>query len=127
MLQGDKIKYFVQLLTPLLFTSLFAAETLVVLPTILFNLLSTFSYQTSIRTHYHSLLVPVFAWSSLVYAGRVKDRGARRSLVVLMLLSTVLAAYLWGPGAVVRAPGQAYDPSSSGSPGGGGSRHSHPR
>ena len=84
-----------------------------VLPTLLFNLLSTFSYQTNVRYHYSSLIIPVFAWVALVYLRRVKDIGARRALVVMILLASLLSAYLWGPGDWSRQPATRYDPDSA--------------
>ena len=113
MLAAAKIKYLIQLLTPLLFLPFFAAETLVVLPTLLFNLLSTFSYQTDVRYHYTSLIIPAFAWAALVYLQRVKDVGARRALVVMILLASLFSAYLWGPGDLSRQPATRYDPNSA--------------
>jgi uncharacterized membrane protein len=109
MLASAKIKYVIQSLAPLLFLPLFTWETLVVLPTILFNLLSTFAYQTNIRYHYTSLMIPVFAWAALTYLRRVKDFGARRALVVMVLLASVFSAYLWGPGDWSRQPSTRYD------------------
>ena len=109
MLAAAKIKYVVQLVTPLLFLPIFTAETLVVLPTILFNLLSTFSYQTDIRYHYTSLLIPALAWAALVYFGRVRDRGARKALIVMVLLAGLFSAYLWGPGDLSLQPATQYD------------------
>ena len=109
MVASAKIKYLVQLLTPLLFLPLFTAETLVVLPTILFNLLSTFSYQSNIRYHYSSLIIPVFAWAALVYLRRPRDSGARRALIVMVLLASLFSAYLWGPGDWSRASDTRYD------------------
>jgi uncharacterized membrane protein len=112
MVASQKIKYVIQLLAPLLFLPLFTVETLVVLPTILFNLLSTFAYQTNIRYHYSSLIIPVFAWAGLAYLRRVNDIGARRALVVMILFATVFSAYLWGPGDWSREPTTRYDLSS---------------
>ena len=79
MLTAAKIKYLVQLLAPLFFLPLLTAGTLIVLPSLLFNLLSTFSYQTNIRYHYTSLMIPVFAWAAMLTLRRVKE-GARRAL-----------------------------------------------
>jgi uncharacterized membrane protein len=109
MAASAKIEYLIQLLAPLLFLPLLTVETLVVLPTLLFNLLSTFAYQTNVRYHYTSLIIPVFAWTALVYVRRVKDVGARRALVVMVLLASLFSAYLWGPGDWSRQPATRYD------------------
>jgi uncharacterized membrane protein len=109
MLTSDKIKYVVQLLAPLFFLPLLSVETLLILPTLFFNLLSTFSYQYDIRYHYTSLIIPLLAWSSLAFLGRLRDRGTQRALVVLVLLAAVFSAYVWGPAAWSRQAPADYD------------------
>ena len=94
MLGAAKLKYLIQLLTPVFFLPLLTAGTLIVLPSILFNLLSTFSYQTNVRYHYTSLIIPVFAWAAIAYLRRVKDGrardfGSRRALAVVILVASL--------------------------------------
>jgi uncharacterized membrane protein len=110
MLGAAKIKYLIQLLAPVFFLPLLTAGTLIILPTILFNLLSTFSYPTDMRHHYTSLMIPVFAWAALLYMQRVKDFGACRALDVAMLLATLFSAYVWGPADWSPQAAYRYDP-----------------
>ena len=102
LLAAAKIKYLFQLLAPVFFLPLLTAGTLIVLPSLLFNLLSTFSYQTDVRYHYTSLIIPVFAWAAIAYLGRVKDGrardfGSRRALAVVILVASLASSYAWGP------------------------------
>jgi uncharacterized membrane protein len=110
MLTAPKIQYLIQLLVPVFFLPLLTAETLIVLPSLLFNLLSTFFYQTNIRYHYTSLIIPVFAWAAIAYIQRVKDYGARRALALAMLLAALFASYLWGPADWSHNAVYRYDP-----------------
>jgi uncharacterized membrane protein len=113
MLSAAKIKYLIQLLTPVFFLPLLTAGSLIALPAILFNLLSTFSYQANIRYHYTSLIIPVFAWAAVLYTGRVKDPGSRKALAFAVLLASLFAAYAWGPSQWSREPARFYDPQSA--------------
>lgn len=113
MLSAEKVKYLIQLLLPVCFLPLGTAGSLIALPMILFNLLSTFSYQSSIRYHYTSLIIPVFAWAAVLYTGRVRDPGSRRALAVAVLLASLFAAYAWGPSQWSRDPARLYDPQSA--------------
>lgn len=113
MLSADKIKYLIQLLLPVFFLPLGTAGSLIALPALLFNLLSTFSYQSNIRYHYTSLIIPVFAWAAVLYTGRLKDPGSRRALAVAVLLASLFAAYAWGPSQWSREPARIYDPRSA--------------
>ena len=112
MLTGPKIKYLIQLLAPVFFLPLLVSGTLIVIPSIIFNLVSTFCYQTNLRYHYTSLIIPVFAWGALLYIRRVKDFGARRALAVAILLATLLSSYLWGPADWSPQAVYRYDPKS---------------
>jgi uncharacterized membrane protein len=113
MLTAEKIKYLIQLLTPVFFLPLLTTGSLLVLPVILFNLLSTFSYQTNIRYHYTSLIIPVFAWAAAFYIGRVRDQGSRKVLAVAVLLASLFAAYVWGPTQWSPESARFYDPQSA--------------
>jgi uncharacterized membrane protein len=107
-LQADKLKYLTQLLTPVFFLPLLTTGSLIALPVLLFNLLSTFSYQTNLKYHYTSLIIPVLAWAAVLYIGKVKDARSRRALAVAVLLSSLFAAYAWGPTQWSRDPGRVY-------------------
>jgi uncharacterized membrane protein len=80
---------------------------------ILFNLLSTFSYQSNIRYHYASLIIPVFAWAAVFYMGRVRDPSSRKVLAVAVLLASLSAAYAWGPTQWSPESARFYDPRSA--------------
>ena len=112
MLTAPKLKYLVQLLAPVFFLPLLTSGILIVVPSLLFNLLSTFTYQTDLRYHYTSLLIPVFAWAAIVYIQRVNDFGARRALAVAILLATLFSSYAWGPADWSPQSVYRYDPRS---------------
>jgi uncharacterized membrane protein len=112
MLTAAKIKYLTQLLAPVLFLPVLTAGSLIVLPSLMFNLLSTFTYQTDVRYHYTSLMIPVFAWAAILYIQGVKEGAARRALVVAVLLAALFSAYLWGPADWSRQPAYAFDPTN---------------
>jgi uncharacterized membrane protein len=97
MLTAEKVKYVFQLLTPLAFLPLLTWRALIAVPVLLFNLVSSFWYQSNLEYHYHSLIIPVFCFAALMALERFKSIELRRGLSVLVLLATVFSLYLWGP------------------------------
>jgi uncharacterized membrane protein len=97
LLSADKAKYLFQLFTPVLFLPLLTWRTLIVVPILFFNLLSTFWYQSSVQYHYTSLIIPVLCGMALLGLDRFRSLKLRRVLAVGILVATVFSAYLWGP------------------------------
>ena len=111
LLTSDKIKYLVQLLAPVALSALLSVESLVVLPTLLFNLLSTFSYQhehpLSLHQPDHPGLSPGRLCSSRGAQGRAGRNGPWSSS---WCWPARFSAYLWGPADWSRQPAGEYDP-----------------
>ena len=108
----QKMRYVVQLLSPMAFLALGSPLVLISLPVFAFNLLTTFHYQYQLEYHYHAPLIPVL-WAATVLAlGRIGRPQLRLFGVTLLLLSTLLSAYLWGPLSWSRQPYAEVDPNS---------------
>ncbi len=110
MLSLAKLKYLLQLLAPVLFLPLLTARTLIIVPVVLFNLISTFYYQSNLHYHYTSLIIPVMTMMALLATERFARPRIRRSLPILLLLVAMLSAFLWGPVPGSRDPAGYYDP-----------------
>jgi uncharacterized membrane protein len=107
---SDKLKYLLQLLAPLAFLPLLTARSLVVLPAIVFNLLSTFYYQTNLHYHYTSLALPVLSVMAVLGLERFKNIRVRHVAAACLLLATLFSAYLWGPWPHAREAAELQDP-----------------
>ena len=105
LLTADKQEYLFQLLTPVLFLPLLTPLTLVALPSVLFNLVSTFPYQYNLHYHYTSLIVPLFSAAAVLALPRFKVASTRRAMAVLLLPAALMSAYMWGPIEKSREPG----------------------
>lgn len=112
-LGAEKQRYLFQLLTPLAFLPLLSPFTLVALPVLGSNLISTFYYQYSIEYHYTAPLIPILWGGALLGISRIRRDGARSGLVALVLAGTVFSAYLWGPLSWSRKPVQVGDENSA--------------
>jgi len=110
MLTAEKVMYIFQLLTPLLFLPLLDWRSLIAVPVLLFNLISTFWYQSNIQYHYTSLLIPVLVVAAIFGLERFRRMKVRWTLVVVGLAVTVGCAYLWGPLPGSRTPSSYPDP-----------------
>lgn len=106
----EKLKYVIQLFAPVLFLPLLTARWLIALPVLLFNLISTFWYQTNVRYHYTSLLIPVLAATAVIALGRLHGERMRRALAVCLLGAAIFSAYLWGPFPYSREAADLHDP-----------------
>ncbi len=110
MFTAEKVKYLFQLLLPLLFLPLLDWRTLIAVPVIFFNLISTFWYQSNVQYHYTSLIIPVFCASALFALERFRRLKTRWTLALAMLVVTVACAYFWGPLPGSRTPSSYPDP-----------------
>ncbi len=110
MLTADKVKYLFQLLTPLLFLPLLDWRSLLAVPVLFFNLISTFWYQSNIQYHYTSLIIPVLCVSAIFALERFRRQNVRWGLAVVCLVVTVGCGYLWGPLPGSRTPSSYPDP-----------------
>lgn len=106
----EKLKYVVQLFAPLLFLPLLTVRWLIALPVLLFNLISTFWYQTNLQYHYTSLLIPVLAVTAVFALSRFRSDRMRGALALCLLCATVFSAYLWGPYPHSREAADLHDP-----------------
>lgn len=96
-LTAEKLKYVIQLLTPTAFLSLLSSFSLVALPALLFNLLSTFGYQYWLEYHYTSPLVPIATAATIFGLTRFRRSHLRLALAALVLIGALHAASQWGP------------------------------
>ncbi len=110
MFTADKVKYVIQLLTPLLFLPLLDWRTLIAVPVLFFNLISTFWYQSNIQYHYTSLIIPVLIVGAIYGLERFRRIKVRWTLVVVGLAVTVACVYAWGPLPGSRTPSSYPDP-----------------
>jgi len=97
-LQPHKLAYLFQLLGPLIFLPLFSPLVLFpCLPNLFLFLLSSNPNAASIYYQYNALLIP-FLFMALVYSlKRIGSVPAKRVVAVLLLLSTVVFSWLFGP------------------------------
>ncbi len=110
MLTADKLKYLFQLLTPLLFLPLLDWRSLIAVPVLFFNLISTFWYQSNLQYHYTSLIIPVFCVSAIFGLERFRRLSVRRGLTIACLVVTVACGYFWGPLPGSKTPSSYPDP-----------------
>ena len=82
MFTAEKVKYLFQLLTPLLFLPLLDWRTLIAVPVLSFNLVSTFWYQSNLQYHYTSLIIPVLCVSAIFGLERFRRLKVRWALAV---------------------------------------------
>jgi len=78
-----------------------------------FNLLSTYVYQHRIRYHYATLLLPVMVVAAIFGVARVAGVWRRALLVSVLVTSSLVCGYLWGP--MPGGPNEAFvgDPAGS--------------
>jgi uncharacterized membrane protein len=110
MLTADKLKYLFQLLTPLLFLPLLDWRSVIAVPVLFFNLISTFWYQSNVQYHYTALIIPVLCVSAIFGLERFRKLNVRWTLAVIVLLVTVICGYFWGPLPGSRTPSSFPDP-----------------
>lgn len=61
------------------------------------NVLSNFYYQHRISYHYGTLVVPVLAASTIYAVAMLRSHAGRKLAVGVVVASTLVTAYLWGP------------------------------
>jgi uncharacterized membrane protein len=111
---GHRPWYYLQVFAPVAFLSFLSPLTLLLLGAPLAaNGLSTFSYQYHIEYHYGTLVVPSLIIAAIFGIARTSRVWRRRALVGVLLASTLLCAWLWGPLPHSRHPGYWATPSSS--------------
>jgi uncharacterized membrane protein len=64
---------------------------------ILSNLLSALPYQRQIHYHYSTLILPILVTSTVMGIARFRSHQVRRGLVALVLVSTLISTFVWGP------------------------------
>jgi len=110
MLSADKVKYLIQLFAPLLLLPLLSEFTLVAVPVLVMNLLSTFLYQYNIRYHYTSLLVAGLMAAAIFALEKAPRLSGRRILAVGLCVAAIWSAGLWGPFQWSQVPEGVPDP-----------------
>jgi uncharacterized membrane protein len=105
--QPERVDYVIILLSTLAFLPLLSPFVLVVAGTIAFNVLSTHGYQHVIKYHYSTLIVPTLIVAAVFAIARFDTLRSRAKLVGVVLVATVVSAYLLGPLPLSRAPGPA--------------------
>ena len=92
--------YYLQVFAPVAFLAFLSPLALVLMSgALLDNGLSTFPYQYQIQYHYGTLVVPVVFVAAILGIGRFRfdHRHVRQALVALLLVSSLVCAWLWGP------------------------------
>lgn len=101
---GDRLFYLWQMLAPVGFVFVVAPEIVLTATLVLFtNILSTFWYQYHIQYHYSLVVVPSIIIGTIYAIGRAPKRS-RNLLVSLVLISSLITAYLWAPLPGARTP-----------------------
>jgi uncharacterized membrane protein len=113
MFTAEKLYYLLQLLAPLLFLPLLDWRSLIALPVLFFNLISTFWYQSNLQYHYTSLLIPVLCVSTIFGLERFRKLKVRWTLVLVGLAVTVVCGFFWGPLPGSRTPSSFPDPKAT--------------
>ncbi|MTA92904.1 MAG: DUF2079 domain-containing protein [Actinobacteria bacterium] len=101
---GDRPLYLYQMTAP--FAGLFLLApgmTLVAIPVILSNIVSTFWYQHSIQYHYSIVVVGPLVCATVLAISRLGDRFAKVAMVVTCLF-TLTTSYLWGQHSLAQTP-----------------------
>jgi uncharacterized membrane protein len=108
LIQPDRLRYLYELLSPLAFLSLLSPlHLLIALPELLINLLSSNDSMRNTYFHYSSVITP-FVFISAIYGFKNIVNFLSRSknakihiiigiIIVIVLISTVKSAYLYGP------------------------------
>jgi uncharacterized membrane protein len=109
LLTADKIKYLIQLLAPVFFLPLFSSGTLIVVPVLILNLLSTHTYQSNIQYHYTSLTMAGLTAAAIFCLAKVRSAQRRKALAAVALLAALFSAYAWGPAEWSRDPATQFD------------------
>jgi uncharacterized membrane protein len=90
--------YLWQMFFPLAGLSLLAPSILVIAAVpLMANLLTTFYYQYDIHYHYGTLIIPILVTSAIYAIARARSMELRTMLVALVTLTSLVAAYMWGP------------------------------
>ncbi len=90
--------YVWQMFSPVAFMPLLDLRMLaVVVPALAANVLSTFSYQYDIHYHYGTLIVPTLIAGTVFAISRARSMAGRQIMVGIVVASSLVTAYLWGP------------------------------
>jgi hypothetical protein len=101
---GDRPLYLYQMTAP--FAGLFLlapSMTLVALPVILSNMVSTFWYQHSIQYHYSIVVIGPLVCATVLAISRLGDRFGKVAMAVTCLF-TLSTSYLWGQHSLAQTP-----------------------
>ena len=114
-LAGERMWYVWQLLVPLGFLPFAApAVILIAILPLAGNVVSTFPYQYNIHYHYSTLVLPVLVAATILGIARQGTSvAARQAFTGLVVVASVIAAYLWGPTPLGRHEASISDPDTA--------------
>jgi uncharacterized membrane protein len=102
-----RVKYVLILLGTLAFLPLASPFVLVVVGPVVLNILSTHGYMHLITYHYTTLIVPPLVLAAVFTIARFHTLRSRATLVGILVVATLVSAYLLGPLPLSRASGPA--------------------
>jgi uncharacterized membrane protein len=109
--------YVWQMFSPVAFMPLLAPRFLLVgMAPLAANVLSTFYYQYDIHYHYGTLIMPVLMGGTILGIAQIRSMAGRRVLVGVVVASSLMTAYLWGPTPIGRHPAAIADPHANSVP-----------
>jgi uncharacterized membrane protein len=109
--------YVWQMFAPVAFMPLLAPRFLLVgLAPLAANVLSTFYYQYDIHYHYGTLIMPVLMGGTILGIAHARSMAGRRVLAGVVVASSLVTAYLWGPLPIGRDPAAIADPHANSVP-----------
>jgi uncharacterized membrane protein len=101
---GDRPLYLYQMSAPLAGLFFLApGMTLVAIPVILSNVVSTFWYQQSIQYHYSIVVVGPLVFATVLAASRLGRQMGKTAMVVACVF-TLATSYLWGQHSLAQTP-----------------------
>jgi uncharacterized membrane protein len=99
----DRLEYLWHMLGPLAFVPLLSPSTfLVAVPMLAVDLLTAFPYARDAHFHYSALVLVGIVIATVEGVARLPTARARRALVAVLLVTSVVASYEWGPSPLSR-------------------------
>jgi uncharacterized membrane protein len=105
--EPERVTYVVEHLRTLAFLPVLSPLALVAVGPLALNVLSTHTYMHLINYHYSTLIVPPLVVAAVFTISRFDSVRMRGKLVAILVVATLVSAYLLGPLPYSRAPGPA--------------------
>ena len=109
LLESERVNYVVEHLRTLAFLPVLSPFVLVAVGPLALNVLSTHTYMHLINYHYSTLIVPPLVVAAVFTIARFDSLRMRAKLVAILVVATLVSAYLLGPLPYSRAPGATRD------------------